>query len=249
MEAVSRGPIPGSLGVIPARYASTRFPGKPLAMIGGKPMIVRVYERVCLARLAEVVIATDDERIDQVAREHGCVSLMTSPDHASGTDRAAEIARTHSARFIVNIQGDEPLIAPELIDDVATALAAGPHDLVTARRLLTDPAAIESPHVTKVVTDCAGKALYFSRMPIPCRARARADVYQHIGIYGYRREALLRLAALPPSPLELAESLEQLRALENGMSIGVIDTDYLCLAVDLPEDVARIDQHLRELVS
>lgn len=232
--------IPSSLGIVPARFASSRFPGKPLAMIGEKPMVVRVYERASQSQLENILIATDDERILQAARQWKCPCTLTSPGHNSGTDRAAEVAAKGDALWIINIQGDEPFIDPSLINEVALALTTAAADLVTARRKVTDATRRANSNVVKVVTDLQGNALYFSRASIPYhRDLSAGDAYEHVGIYGYRREALLRLASLPPSPLEIAESLEQLRALENGMRIRVIDTQYESIAIDVPEDLHK----------
>jgi 3-deoxy-manno-octulosonate cytidylyltransferase (CMP-KDO synthetase) len=236
-------------GVIPARYASTRFPGKPLALIAGKPLIQRVIERCRLARsLHEIIVATDDTRIADVARKW-CRVEMTRTDHPSGTDRIAEVAARSDFDAVVNIQGDEPLIEPRVIDAVAGALAAA--EMSTAATALRAAADYDNPNVVKVVVNAAGRALYFSRRTIPyLRAAASGSVSEqlaafpflkHLGIYGYRRETLLRLARLPVSALEDAERLEQLRALENGMGIAVVKVDDESFGVDAPEDVARVE--------
>lgn len=240
------------VGVIPARYGSTRFPGKPLALIAGKPLLQHVVERCRLARtLSQVIVATDDERIRRVA-EQFCRVEITSPDHPSGTDRVAEVARRLECQAVINIQGDEPLMDPAVIDAVAGALVAAP--MATAATPLGDPTEYENPNVVKVVVSAAGRALYFSRRPIPyVRDAATRPVSEqlaafpflkHVGIYGYQREALLQLVHWPVSPLEQAEKLEQLRALEHGLSIAVVRVDYDGLGVDVPEDVARVEQRL-----
>jgi len=237
------------IGIIPARYGSTRFPGKPLALIAGKPLIQRVVEQCRqAASLAEVLIATDDARIAEVAGRFAPVE-MTSPEHPSGTDRIAEVARRRACEAVVNIQGDEPLIDPLVIDAVAGRLAAA--EMSTAATPLRDPAEYANPNVVKVVVNAAGQALYFSRRTIPyLREAASRSVSEqmaafpflkHLGIYGYRRDTLLRLVAFPVSPLEAAEKLEQLRALENGIGIAVERVRYEAVGVDTPEDVARVE--------
>ena len=238
------------LGVIPARYASTRFPGKPLALIAGKPLIQHVVERCQLApSLAEVIVATDDTRIWEVAQNF-CRAEMTAPDHQSGTDRIAEVARNCACDAVVNIQGDEPLIAPEVVDAVARALER--EEMSTAATLITDRAEYENPNVVKVVVNAAGRALYFSRRTIPYVRDTAAEAdplavfpfLKHVGIYGYRRATLLRLVGWPVSPLEKAEKLEQLRALENGVQIAVVQVDYESVGVDVPIDVLRVEKIL-----
>ena len=241
------------IGVIPARYASTRFPGKPLALIAGKPLLQRVIEQCRkAASLAEIVVATDDNRIRQAA-EAFCPVQMTSPEHASGTDRIAEVARHLDCDAIINIQGDEPLIDPSVIDQVAGALASA--EMATAGTPIRDPADFDNPNVVKLVVNRAGQALYFSRRTIPyVRDAANAPVREqmaafpflkHLGIYGYRRGTLLELVRFPVSSLESAEKLEQLRALENGIGIAVVQVEYNSVGVDLPEDVARVEEILR----
>lgn len=238
------------IGIIPARFASLRFPGKPLAIIAGKALIQHVIERCSQANsLAEVIVATDDRRIYDVAKRF-CRVEMTSPDHPSGTDRIAEVVQRIDADAAINIQGDEPLIEPEVINTVARALENAP--LSTAATRIKEPSELENSNVVKVVVNSAGRALYFSRRTIPyVRDAASASVAEqlaafpflkHLGIYGYRREALLRLVKLPVSPLEQAEKLEQLRALENGISIAVVRVSYDSLGVDRPEDVARAER-------
>ena len=234
-------------GIIPARYASTRFPGKPLVLIAGKPLIQRVVERCLLAKsLSEVVVATDDERIAAVARKF-CRVEMTREDHPSGTDRIAEAAGRVKADAYINVQGDEPLMDPAVIDAVAAALPG--NDMSTAGSVLTDLAEYDNPNVVKVVAGASGRALYFSRRTIPYlrdhAAKPLAEqmksfpFLKHLGIYGYHRESLMRLVQFPPSPLELAERLEQLRALEAGMRIDAEIVRSLPLGVDTPEDLER----------
>jgi len=241
------------LGVIPARYGSTRFPGKPLALIAGKPLLQHVVERCQRARLlTEVVVATDDKRI-ATAAEVFCRVEMTSPNHPSGTDRVAEVARRNNYDAVVNIQGDEPLIKPAIIDQVAGGLDR--FEMSTAAAPLENPAEYSNPNVVKAVIGKDGRALYFSRRTIPyLRAQAEQPVAEqlkafpflkHIGIYGFRRETLLRIVAFPVSALEHAEQLEQLRALENGIEIGVSLVEYDGIGVDTPADIARAEQLLR----
>src|SRR5262245_7927277 len=237
------------IGLIPARYASTRFPGKPLHPIAGRPLIQHVVERCKLAMsLSEVIIATDDARIAEVAKQF-CRVEMTRADHPSGSDRIAEVAARCECDAVVNIQGDEPLIDPAVIDAVAGALARC--EMTTAATLIKDPADYDNPNVVKVVANASGRALYFSRRTIPCvRDAASRSVSEqlaafpflkHLGIYGYRRETLLRLVKLPVSLLEQAEKLEQLRALENGIPIVIVRVNYDSAGVDMPEDVARVE--------
>ena len=240
------------LGIIPARYASTRFPGKPLHLIAGKPLIQRVVERCKLAQsLSEVIVATDDARIQDVAQTF-CRVEMTRADHPSGSDRIAEAAARCDCDAVVNIQGDEPLMDPGLIDAVAAALAN--NEMSTAATPVKNPAEYENPNVVKVVVNTAGRALYFSRRTIPfVRDAASRSVSEqlaafpflkHLGTYGYRRETLLRLVKFPVSPLEAAEKLEQLRALENGIQIAVVKVNYDSVGVDTPEDAARVERIL-----
>jgi 3-deoxy-manno-octulosonate cytidylyltransferase (CMP-KDO synthetase) len=240
------------IGIIPARYGSTRFPGKPLALIAGKPLIQHVVERCRLARsLAEVVVATDDARIQQAVQAF-CRTEMTRPEHPSGSDRIAEVAGRCAGDAVVNIQGDEPLIDPTVIDAVAAALAGA--EMSTAATPIRSAEDYENPNVVKVVVNAAGRALYFSRRTIPyVREAAAAPAVQqlaafpflkHLGIYGYQRETLLRLVRFPVSPLERAEKLEQLRALEHGIPIAVVQVDYDSVGVDMPEDVARVERLL-----
>ena len=242
------------IGVIPARYASTRFPGKPLALIAGKPLLQHVVEQCKKAKLlAEVIVATDDERIFEAAQLF-CRAEMTGTEHASGTDRIAEVMRRNSAEGVVNIQGDEPLIDPGVIDAVAEALKEAP--ISTAATRLEDPADYDNPNVVKVVVNSAGHALYFSRRTVPyVRDAAMSPVSEqlaafpflkHLGIYGYRRETLLALVQFPVSALEQAEKLEQLRALEHGIEIAVVRVSSGSIGVDTPEDAARVERILQK---
>jgi len=240
------------LGIIPSRYAASRFPGKPLALIAGKPLIQHVVERCQQAKeLSDVIVATDDTRIWEVAQNF-CRVEMTAPEHPSGSDRIAEVAQRCACDAIVNIQGDEPLIDPNVIDAVAGALER--NEMSTAATLIKDPDEYENPNVVKVIVNTAGRALYFSRRTIPyLREAASRSVSEqlaafpflkHLGIYGYRRETLLRLVKFPVSPLEQAEKLEQLRALENGIQIAVMKVDYDSVGVDVPADVQRVERLL-----
>jgi 3-deoxy-manno-octulosonate cytidylyltransferase (CMP-KDO synthetase) len=232
------------LGVIPARFASSRFPGKVLAPIASKSMLQHVYERASLARYpTAMVIATDDERIYKAARSFGARVVMTRADHVSGTDRVAEAASAENAELVVNIQGDEPLIDPAAIDAAILPLAHDPGIVMgTLKKHIGDPREITDPNVVKVVTDSNGDAIYFSRCPIPYeRDQARPGThFKHIGLYVYRRDFLLGYSALPVGPLERAERLEQLRALENGYRIRVVETEFESWGVDTPEDLERV---------
>lgn len=245
------------LGLIPARYGSSRFPGKPLAMIGGKPLIQHVIERCRLAKsLSDVVVATDDDRIQKVAERY-CQVEMTRSDHPSGSDRIAEAVARRECDAVVNIQGDEPLMDPEVIDRVSDALRLSPMSTAATRiRFCSD---LHNPNVVKVVVTRAGQALYFSRHTIPyVRDAAIGSVdeqlaafpfLKHLGIYGYRRETLLQLVKWPVSPLERAEKLEQLRALENGIAIQVVEVEHDSVGVDVPGDVGRVENLLKKLAS
>lgn len=238
------------LCVIPARYFSTRLPGKPLADIAGKPMIQRVYERACRATLPEkVLIATDHELVRDTVAGFGGAAVMTSSGHPSGTDRLAEVARLYpEAEIIVNVQGDEPLIEPSVIDRLAQALLDDPTVAMATLATPMHSAEYDKPSAVKVVTDLAGFALYFSRsrIPYPRQATDTVPVWQHIGIYAYRREFLLAFADLAPTPLEKMESLEQLRALEHGYRIKVLHTDFASIGVDTPEDLERVNQLFKQ---
>ena len=229
------------LGVIPARYASSRFPGKALVSIAGKTMLQHVWERASQARyLTELIIATDDERIQSAAMEFKARVRMTRSDHPSGTDRVAEIASASDAQIIVNIQGDEPLIDPAAIDAAVLGILDHEETLMgTLKKRIERDSEISDPNVVKVVTDREDNAIYFSRSPIPY-AREATVYFKHIGLYVYRRDFLLAYPDLPVGPLERAERLEQLRALENGFRIRVVETEYESLGVDTPEDWRRV---------
>lgn len=237
------------LGVIPARYASSRFPGKALAFLAGKSILQHVFERASSARyLTRIVIATDDERIAAEARRFGAAVRMTRSDHVSGTDRVAEVASAESAEIIVNIQGDEPLIDPAAIDAAALCLLDDSDvPMGTLKKRIEDSTEVANPNVVKVVTDHRGNAVYFSRSPIPYlrggdEPHHRTDYFKHIGLYVYRRDFLLSYSDLPVGPLERAEKLEQLRALENGYPIRVVETEYESLGVDTPEDLEKVSR-------
>jgi len=252
-----------AVAIIPARYASTRLPGKPLLVIKGKPLIQYVYERVKSSSVQQVIVATDDERIAAAVKGFGGEAVLTSPSHRSGTERVAEVAAGIDAAIVVNCQGDEPLIQPEAIDKAIAAIAQDPLIMVTT--LITPLEKGEdlcNPHLVKVVVDHDGFALYFSRALIPyprdvlekrppsasakegelitrLDKRELEGYWQHIGLYAFRREFLLKLTALPPSPLERREKLEQLRILENGYKIKTVICSSPSIGIDTPEDVER----------
>jgi 3-deoxy-manno-octulosonate cytidylyltransferase (CMP-KDO synthetase) len=238
-----------SVIVIPARYSSTRFPGKSLARLQGRPMIQWVWEAASRSRLCEqVIIATDDDRIADVAAKFGADVVMTKKSHRSGTDRIAEVADKISAQLYVNVQGDEPLLSPGAVDDLIRGMAESPRiPIGTLAHRIESEAEWRSPEVVKVVCDRHNAALYFSRSPLPFMRTwdAKAKLLRHVGIYAYRARALEEFVALKPSGLELAESLEQLRALEHGMTIQVIETKYRCLGVDTPADLVKVEEELR----
>jgi 3-deoxy-manno-octulosonate cytidylyltransferase (CMP-KDO synthetase) len=243
-----------AVAIIPARWGSTRFPGKPLYQIAGKELLKHVWTRVLQARnLDSVIIATDDMRIAQAAFDWGAEVALTSRKHQSGTDRIAEVARKlPGAAYIINVQGDEPLIEPSLVDRFVTELHRNPKcEMVTAAHPFGDPADATSPHQVKVVTDLAGNALYFSRSAIPFYAHRKGArlVLRHQGVYGFRREILLQFVRWKPSPLEQAEQLEQLRALENGVTVHVLVTKHGSPGVDTPQDAKNVAASLREAPS
>lgn len=231
-----------TIGIIPARLAATRLPDKPLLDIAGKPMIQRVWEQARRATsLSEVYVATPDERIAAVVASFGGVPIMTSPDHRSGTDRLAEAAAGLDADIVVNIQGDEPLIDPRTIEAAVLPLLGDPNLQMSSLMCACPEAEKENPATVKVVCDLAGNALYFSRCRIPFpRTDAGAPVMQHIGLYVYRREFLLKFASLPPTPLEKTESLEQLRVLENGYRIQLVEVAEAPLSVDTAADLEKV---------
>jgi 3-deoxy-manno-octulosonate cytidylyltransferase (CMP-KDO synthetase) len=244
--------------VIPARFASTRLPGKPLLDIGGRPLIRWVWERACASGAASVIVATDDVRIHKVADGFGADVVLTARDHASGTDRIAEVVSSRGflpKDIVVNLQGDEPLMPPAVVSEVAAALRQRPLvDIATAVTPIETLAEFLDPSCVKALRGCDGQALYFSRAPVPWprdgiaagQPAVFAGAWRHIGIYAYRVESLLRFAACPPSPLETTERLEQLRALEYGMSIHLVTlTEAPPAGVDTPEDLERVRASLR----
>lgn len=233
------------VGIIPARYGSTRFEGKPLAEIAGKPMIQHVFERARQAQLLEdVIVATDDERIRAAVEGFGGKPAMTRSDHPTGTDRLAEVAEGLDVEIVCNIQGDEPLIDPEAIDAAIQPLLDDPTiPMSTLMAAITEERDLHDPNCVKLVVDKDGFALYFSRSLVPYPRDGKTEgrtFYYHPGLYVYRREFLLTYAKLPPTPLEQTESLEQLRALENGYRIKCVETSYTPVAVDTPEDLERV---------
>jgi 3-deoxy-manno-octulosonate cytidylyltransferase (CMP-KDO synthetase) len=236
---------------IPARYASTRLAGKPLADICGKPMIRRVYERALLAKLvSRVTVATDDERIFKAVKEFGGRVVMTSSSHNSGTDRIAEAAAASDCDIIVNVQGDEPLIEPDMIDEAVRPMLDDPAlKIATLKTRITEADEFLSPSAVKVVTDLNGFALYFSRSPLPHSLKKfeanEVEAYKHVGLYAYRRDFLFEFAKMPQTRLEKTERLEQLRALENGIKIKVVETRFNPLSVDTPEDLVAVNALVR----
>lgn len=242
------------IGVIPARWASTRLPGKPLAMIAGKPMIQRVTEQVVKAEsLDAVLVATDDQRVADAVASFGIPgveAVMTREDHPSGTDRIAEAVAERDCDVVINIQGDEPLIEPELIDRLAGAMAAGDWDMATAATPIENDEDLNNPSIVKAVFSQDGQALYFSRAPIPFVRDAETDVagahWRHLGIYAYRRDYLLKLVAEPVCALERLEKLEQLRALHIRCRMNVLEVDDVGIGVDTPEDIEKVERILQE---
>jgi len=248
------------VAIIPARYGSSRFPGKPLAKIGGKPMIQHVYESACRAGVLDrVLVATDDRRIEEAVRGFGGEVMMTSRDHATGTDRLAEVARRVKADWLVNVQGDLPFIRPQTITNAVRPLRRNRAiPMGTVSTPIYDEMEWRNPNVVKVLTDRAGFALYFSRAPIPyarndavdlagdkspARSRRRLWGHRHLGLYVYRRDFLLKFARLRPAPLEQIESLEQLRALVYGYRIFVAQADEKSVEVDTPEDLPKAERY------
>lgn len=255
---------PRAVAIIPARWASTRFPGKPLAQIQNKPMIQWVVEQAQKAsRISEVIVATDDIRIVEAVHGFGGKAVMTSPDHATGSDRIAEVASGLKCDIVVNVQGDEPLIPPQNIDQVVDTLEKDPSlNVATLMMAINDPDEIADPHVVKVVADQKGRALYFSRSPIPfhrdewesgspedlskSKDKGMTQVYKHIGLYAYTRSFVLELSRMAPTPLEQLEKLEQLRILEHGIPIQIGITEQPSMGVDHSEDLERVERFLEE---
>lgn len=252
-----------TLGVIPARYSSTRFPGKPLAQIMGKPMLQYVYEAVSRSELVdEVVVATDDSRIVDAVAKFAGKAVLTSPDHATGTDRLTEVVFSIGEQFdtVINVQGDEPLIEEKVIDQCLEPFAQSPEaqDIVTVVHPIDDPEDLRNPNVVKVVTDNDGYAIYFSRSMIPfpfqfykeekdfSEALKFTVFYRHIGLYAYRKDFLMEFAEWKPTPLEMIESLEQLRILEHRRRVRVVESEYRSIGVDVPEDIEIVEEVLRK---
>ncbi len=238
--------------VIPARYGSARLPGKPLVALAGKPMIQRVYERAKMATLASrVIVATDDERIVKAVESFGGAARMTRPDHRTGTERVAEVAAHEKGDVIVNVQGDEPLLDPAAVDTAVNALLEEPAAAIaTVATLIKTPADIMDPNVVKTVLDFDSNGLYFSRAPIPWVRETTGKILvrhlKHLGLYVFRRDALLEYPTLPQGELERIEQLEQLRWLENGWKIRVAEVEHDAVSVDVPEDVARVEKLLQK---
>ena len=241
------------IGIIPARYASTRFEGKPLALLGGKPMVQHVYERASESELLEqLIVATDDERIRQAVEAFGGNVAMTSSNHRSGTDRVAEVAATVDAEVVVNIQGDEPFVSAAVLDQLVRPFRARPDlEMSTLCQRIDESALLSDPNIVKVVRDNQGHALYFSRSLIPSPRNSIGQVaWEHIGLYAYRREFLLKLSQMEPTPLEQTEGLEQLRVLENGHKILVVSTEnHIGISVDTPAELERAKQRLAHMKS
>jgi 3-deoxy-manno-octulosonate cytidylyltransferase (CMP-KDO synthetase) len=242
-----------AVGVIPARYGSRRFPGKPLADLHGRPMVQWVWERVCQSRrLSRVIVATDDDRIYKTVSAFGGEAMMTREDHPSGTDRVAEVVANMDVEAVLNIQGDEPLLDGEVLDVLISAFDTEPGlDMVTLAARFRGNTREVDPNAAKVVVDREGYALYFSRWPIPYVHHEPPGTnwkgpLQHVGVYGFRKDFLMTFAALEPTPLEEIEGLEQLRALEHGYRIKVVEVDHMPLNVDTEEDLDRIRAIVKE---
>ena len=240
------------LAVIPARHASSRFPGKALTPISGRPMIQRVVERVRRSQLvSRVVVATDEVAIKNAVEAFGGEAILTRRDHRTGSDRVAEVAAHIPAEIYVNVQGDEPLIDPATVDAVVAAMIEDESvQVATPCSAISQPGDIMDPNVVKVVRDFEGNALYFSRAPVPwvrdMGEPVAARHWKHLGLYAFRHEALVEFPTLPPGELERIEQLEQLRWLENGFRIRVVETEYDAVSVDVPEDIARVEKLLRD---
>jgi 3-deoxy-manno-octulosonate cytidylyltransferase (CMP-KDO synthetase) len=236
-----------AVAIIPARYASTRFPGKPLAPIRGIPMIEHVYRNVSKSKaIREVWVATDDPRIEEAVLNFGGKCIMTSKEHQTGSDRLAEAAQKLDADLVINVQGDEPLIRGEVLDSLVDLfLQDDTLQMATLKSKIQDEEEIHNPNVVKVITNLFDEAIYFSRSPIPYNRDGRqVDYFKHIGVYAYTKKFLLEYVTLPQTELELAESLEQLRALENGAKIKVLETDMKLIGVDTPQDIQKVEEYL-----
>ncbi|MGM0601831.1 MAG: 3-deoxy-manno-octulosonate cytidylyltransferase [Bacillota bacterium] len=232
--------------VIPARYGSTRFPGKALAEIDGIPMIIRVAAQVKKTEeIDRVIVATDDLRIKEAVEAAGGEAVMTSSEHRSGTDRIAEVAEKLTVDLVVNVQGDEPLIKPEMIASALAPFSLEKDLQMSTLKLKMKRNEVENPDIVKVICDKNDNALYFSRSPVPYLREGEADYFQHVGLYVYRRDFLLQYSQMEPSPLEKAESLEQLRALENGYKIKVVEIEGELIGVDRKEDIKKVEEVLK----
>lgn len=231
--------------VIPARYYSTRFPGKPLALLKGKPLVQHVWERATRARSIEkIIVATDHKEIFKRIKEFGGECMLTSPYHKSGTERVAEVVKEMDFEIIVNVQGDEPMIAPVLIDSIVETLNSEEVSMVSIYEIWDDEKAFFNPNIVKVVLDKDGFAIYFSRSPIPY-SKNSGKFFRHVGIYGYKKNTLLQLISLPQSSLEIREGLEQLRAIENRIKIKMIESNGITLGVDTLEDLKEVEKILK----
>ncbi len=238
------------IGVIPARYRSSRFPGKPLADICGRPMIWWVYQQASKVKeLDKLYVATDDERIEQVCRQYGMDVVMTSPDHPTGSDRVAEVASKVEGDLFINIQGDEPLMDPEIIRQAIRLFDDPEVYFGSLKKKITDPDLIAAPSTVKVVTDDHMDAMYFSRNPIPSGAKDtdHVDVYKHVGIYAYKRDFLLKFGAMPQSSLEIAECVEPLRAMQAGYKMRFGETTLENISVDLPQHLEQVIAEIKRL--
>ena len=237
-----------TVAIIPARMGSTRFPGKVLALLGGKPIVQWVWERTKASKADEVIVASDSEEVIRTVEAFGGKAQMTSPDHPSGSDRIWEVASKLECDIIINVQGDEPFMEPSVIDRLIDVMQENPApDMATVVVPSTREQIADNPNSPKVVVAADDTALYFSRSPIPFLREGGTDMplYKHWGIYAYSRAALSRFVSLPESPLEKCEKLEQLRALENGMKIKVIKTDFQSIGIDTPEDLVQAEKHLQ----
>ena len=237
------------ISIIPARYNSSRFPGKPLAAICGRPMIQYVYETVSgMSAISDVYVATDDERIYSVVLSFGGKAIMTGKC-ACGSERVAQACKDIDCDIVLNIQGDEPMIRPEMIGDLISAFNDPIVIMATLKKLITSQEDINNPNIAKLITDVNNNAIYFSRSSIPYNRDGLDDVrfYKHIGVYGYKKDFLMKFVQLPRSPLECAEELEQLRVLENGYSIRVVETQYQSIGVDVPDHIALVEREMRSV--